>query len=65
LCATVEAAGPLLPADVAMNTPAFAAPRNAYSTASTTVLVAPEMEKLMTSTPSAMASSTAERVDEV
>ena len=36
LCATVEAVGPLLPAEVATKTPAAAAPRKAYSTASTT-----------------------------
>ena len=44
LWATVEAVGPLLPAEAATKTPAAAAPRKAYSTASTTVLVAPEIE---------------------
>ena len=44
LCATVEAVGPLLPAEVATKTFAAAAPRNANSTASTTVPVAPEIE---------------------
>ena len=44
LWATVDAVGPLLPAEVATKTPAAAAPRKAYSTASTTVLVAPEIE---------------------
>ena len=44
LCATVEAAGPELPAEAATNTPAAAAPKKAYSTASTTVVRAPLIE---------------------
>src|SRR5688572_2040541 len=35
LCATLDAAGPLLPADAATKTPASAAKRNATSTGST------------------------------
>ena len=44
LCATVEAPGPLLPAEVATKTPAAAALRNASSTGSTTKVREPEIE---------------------
>ena len=57
-CATVLASGPELPAEAATNTPAAAAPKNAYSTASTVVVVEPEIEKLMTLTPSMVRYST-------
>ena len=59
LCATVVAPGPLLPAEVATKTPASAAPKNAISTGSTELVRLPEIEKLITSTPSAVASSIA------
>ena len=44
LWATVEAPGPLLPADVATKTLASAAKRNASSTGSTTKVREPEIE---------------------
>src|SRR5690606_21440562 len=56
---TVDAPGPLLPAEAATNTPAAYASRNASSTGSVNGLVPPEMEKLMTSTPSSTAWATA------
>ena len=65
LCATVDSPGPALPAEVATKMPASAAPSKAISTGSMTVSVTPEMEKLMTSTPSATASSMASRIEEV
>ncbi len=65
LWATVEAVGPLLPAEAATKTPASAAPAKAISTGSTTVSVAPEIEKLMTSTPSRTASSMADMMASV
>ena len=65
LCATVEAPGPSLPAEVETKTPAWAAPKNASSTASTELLRLPEMEKLMTSAPSVVASSIACTLSEV
>ena len=58
-CATVELAGPLLPAEAATNTPASAANRKATSTGSRKLVSEPLMEKLMTSTPSATAWSIA------
>ena len=65
LWATVEASGPLLPAEAATKMPASAAPSKATSTESTTVSVAPEIEKFSTSTPSATASSMAPRMASV
>ncbi|WBS00796.1 hypothetical protein OU994_21125 [Pseudoduganella sp. SL102] len=50
--------GPSLPAEVATNTPAAAAPRNAWSTGSSIDQV-PPIEKFSTSTPSATACSIA------
>src|SRR5262245_27323508 len=55
----VPAPGPSLPADVATNTPAAYASRNASSTGSVNGCSPPEIEKLMTSTPSRIASPTA------
>src|SRR6185295_18896553 len=63
-CATVETAGPLLPADAATNTPASAANRNATSTASRKLVRVPLIEKLITSTPSATAWSIAATLSE-
>jgi hypothetical protein len=57
--ATVEVAGPLLPAEVATKMPASAAYMNAISTASRKLVREPLIEKLMTSTPSATAWSIA------
>ena len=57
--ATVDAVGPLLPAEAATNTPASAANRNATSTGSRKFVDVPLIEKLMTSTPSATAWSIA------
>ncbi len=65
LCATVDTSGPLLPAEVATKMPASAAPSNAISTGSTTVSVTPEIDMLMTSTPSLTASSIASRMEEL
>ena len=56
LCATVLAPGPLLPADAATKTPASAANMKLISTGSLTSSVAPENDRLMTSTPSDTAS---------
>src|SRR5680860_213369 len=57
---SVEAPGPELPAEAATKMPADAAPRNATSVAETVVCAAPPpMEKLITSTPSAVAWSIA------
>jgi len=55
----VAAVGPLLPADAATRTPAAYASRKASSTGSVAGFVPPEMEKLITSTPSTMAWPTA------
>ena len=65
LCATVDAPGPSLPAEVDTNTPAWAAPKNAASTASTELVRLPEIEKLITSAPSVVASSMACTLSEV
>ena len=65
LWATVLAAGPLLPAEVAAKTPASAENRNASSTGSTTNVREPENERLMTSTPSAVAWSIAAAMSSV
>src|SRR6478735_6021352 len=55
----VEAPGPSLPAEAATNTPAAYASRNASSTGSVDGSVPPEIEKLMTLTPSRTAWPTA------
>src|SRR5262249_45123375 len=52
---TVEAVGPSLPAEVATKTPAAYASRKASSTGSVNGVVPPEIEKLMTFTPSSIA----------
>jgi hypothetical protein len=56
---TVPASGPSLPAEAATNTPAAYASRNASSTGSVYGSVPPEIEKLITWTPSRIARSTA------
>ena len=56
---TVLTPGPLLPPELATNTPASVAPRNASACDGSTVDVALPIEKLRTSTPSATASSIA------
>src|SRR5215217_7650177 len=56
---TVPAPGPSLPADAETNTPAAYASRNASSTGSVNGSVPPEIEKLITSTPSTIAWPTA------
>src|SRR5262249_43268048 len=56
---TVPGNGPSLPADVETNTPAAYASRKASSTGSLNGSVPPEIEKLMTSTPSWIACPTA------
>src|SRR5690606_2688409 len=56
---TVAAPGPLLPAEAETKTPAAYASRNANSTGSVNGFVPPEMEKLMTLTPSRIACCTA------
>jgi hypothetical protein len=54
---SVLAPGPLLPAELATNTPALEAARKAWATESSTDdSEEPPMEKLMTSTPSSTAS---------
>src|SRR5699024_6904874 len=53
--AAVDAPGPELPADAATNTPALVASRKARSTGSCQGLSEPEIEKLITSTPSVTA----------
>src|SRR5262245_49713310 len=55
----VPAPGPSLPADAATNTPAAYASRNASSTGSLNGVVPPEIEKLITLTPSRIACCTA------
>ena len=55
----VEAPGPLLPAEALTEMPALVASRNASSTASVYGRAPPEIEKLMTLTPSTMACWTA------
>ena len=64
-CATVEAPGPSLPADVATKTPASAANRNATSTGSRKFVREPLIEKLITSTPSSTAWSIAATLSEL
>src|SRR5689334_7155301 len=54
-CATVAGPGPSLPADALTEMPALNASRNASSTASVYGSLPPEIEKLITSTPSAIA----------
>src|SRR5262245_35267324 len=56
---TVPAPGPSFPADADTKTPAAYASRNASSTGSLNGSVPPDIEKLMTSTPSSMACPTA------
>ena len=56
---TVPAPGPSLPAEAATNTPAAYASRNASSTGSVSGVVPPEIEKLITLTPSLTACWTA------
>src|SRR5688500_7881782 len=63
--ATVEAPGPLLPAEAATKTPAFDAKRNATSTGSRKFVLVPLIEKLITSTPSATAWSMAATLSEL
>src|SRR5688572_5358395 len=55
----VLAPGPALPAEAATNTPAWYASRNASSTGSPNGSEPPEIEKLITLTPSRMACCTA------
>ena len=55
----VSAPGPSLPAAAATNTPAEYASRNASSTGSLNGSIPPDTEKLITSTPSRIACSTA------
>ena len=63
--ATVDASGPLLPADAATNTPARAANMYARSTGSRKFVLVPLIEKLITSTPSATAWSIAATLSEL
>jgi hypothetical protein len=58
-CATEPGAGPLFPADVATKMPAVAARRNALCTMLRKSVCVPPTEKLITSTPSAIAWSAA------
>src|SRR3954454_10461571 len=60
----VAAPGPELPAEALTEIPAWNASSNASSTASAYGLPPPEIEKLMTSTPSRIACWTAETLSE-
>src|SRR3954471_2764371 len=64
-CSAVAAPGPLLPAEALTEIPAFVASRNASSTASVYGLAPPEIEKLITLTPSVMACCTADTESEL
>ena len=64
-CATVLAAGPLLPAAAATKTPASAALKKATSTTLVKNVEVPPIEKLITSTPSMTAWSIAATLSEL